>query len=586
MDELYALLLFIGAGLLVLVAHFAWQHHSTKGMLVLMCLALVLAEWCVTDSFFWLATSAKGEFFWLSMTYLARSSAAALFLVFVFFYTGHEHQLKKIFLIGMALESAVIVGLAWIDAGRITLSEVPQSKTSGLLLDQGLVFWLHTIYSYVLIIIAVRCLLSVAVHGPPVYRSQSRSILVAALLPLAVSFANFTRLEQTLNMRFVPLAFTLSGFIIAVSLFRIGILGLVPFARSSVINMLHDSVVVVDQQHQIADVNPAAQRLLTAMQAPLFPLIGQPITSFFSLWLRWIDASTEQTTIPLEIRIEVDNTSRFYDLRVSPLTSRNQKQWGWVLLLHDVTRRKTAERRAFALALEKERVNILTNFIQDASHEFRTPLAIIQSNLYLISKVDDATVRQDKVAVIEKQVARLSLLLDQLAILSKLDSGVILELRTVDIKLMLQQLIEKTTFSSPDIVFRLEADPNLPNLVGDAHLLEEAFEQLLENAVRFCSPNCEIKVRATCQLYQIRIEVSDTGPGIAPDVLSHVFERFYRQDASHNTPGFGLGLPIAQKIIEAHKGTIQIDSQPGQGTTVRVLLPLAQRDAAEPTAAQ
>ncbi len=584
MDEFYALLLFIGAGILILVAHFAWQHHSTKGMRVLIGLALLLAEWCATTAFFWLATSSQGEIFWLGMTYLARAPAASLFLVFVLFYT--EHKLKSAFLLLMALEAMVILALAWIDAGRIILGSVPRSETSGLLLDRGPVFWFHTFYSYSMVLMAIYRLIPVAVHSQPLYRDQARAILVAVLLPVAFGIANLFRLELIPDSKLMPLAFAPSGAIIAISLFRVGLLSLVPFARSSVINMLHDSVVVVDQHDQIIDVNPAAQRLLTAMKAPLFPLVGQSITSIFHLWPKWIDASTEQTTVPLEIRIEVDGTSRFYDLRVSPLTNRGQKQRGWVLLMHDVTRRRTAERRAFALALEKERVNILTNFIQDASHEFRTPLAIIQSNLYLINKVDDLTVRQDKVGVIEKQVARLSLLLDQLAILSKLDSGVVLDLHTVDVKSMLSQLIERAAFASSDIEFHLEADANLPTLVGDTHLLEEAFKQVLENAVRFGSPNCEITVRATSQLYQIQIEFCDTGPGIAPDVLPHVFERFYRQDIAHNTPGFGLGLPIAQKIIEGHKGTIQIDSQPGKGTTVRVLLPISQRDAAESTAAQ
>jgi len=553
MDEFYALLLFIGAGILILVAHFAWQHHSTKGMRVLIGLALLLAEWCATTAFFWLATSSQGEIFWLGMTYLARAPAASLFLVFVLFYT--EHKLKSAFLLLMALEAMVILALAWIDAGRIILGSVPRSETSGLLLDRGPVFWFHTFYSYSMVLMAIYRLIPVAVHSQPLYRDQARAILVAVLLPVAFGIANLFRLELIPDSKLMPLAFAPSGAIIA-------------------------------PDDQIIDVNPAAQRLLTAMKAPLFPLVGQSITSIFHLWPKWIDASTEQTTVPLEIRIEVDGTSRFYDLRVSPLTNRGQKQRGWVLLMHDVTRRRTAERRAFALALEKERVNILTNFIQDASHEFRTPLAIIQSNLYLINKVDDLTVRQDKVGVIDKQVARLSLRLDQLAILSKLDSGVVLDLHTVDVKSMLSQLIERAAFASSDIEFHLEADANLPTLVGDTHLLEEAFKQVLENAVRFGSPNCEITVRATSQLYQIQIEFCDTGPGIAPDVLPHVFERFYRQDIAHNTPGFGLGLPIAQKIIEGHKGTIQIDSQPGKGTTVRVLLPISQRDAAESTAAQ
>ncbi|NWG18156.1 MAG: sensor histidine kinase, partial [Chloroflexi bacterium] len=106
--------------------------------------------------------------------------------------------------------------------------------------------------------------------------------------------------------------------------------------------------------------------------------------------------------------------------------------------------------------------------------------------------------------------------------------------------------------------------------------LQEALAQILDNAYRFTPPDGTIEVSVMVENPSINIVVSDTGPGIATEHLPHIFETFWRLDEAHSTPGLGLGLSLARKIIEMHGGSIAVDSVVGEGTTFVLRLPITE----------
>jgi signal transduction histidine kinase len=107
---------------------------------------------------------------------------------------------------------------------------------------------------------------------------------------------------------------------------------------------------------------------------------------------------------------------------------------------------------------------------------------------------------------------------------------------------------------------------------GSLDFLYQAIASILENAIRYTPPGGTITLRTYQQDSQIILEIQDTGTGIDDKTLPHIFERFYRADLAHSTSGFGLGLPIAQKIIERHNGQIEVKTKPGRGSTFRIVL--------------
>ncbi|MCC6904665.1 MAG: ATP-binding protein, partial [Anaerolineae bacterium] len=115
---------------------------------------------------------------------------------------------------------------------------------------------------------------------------------------------------------------------------------------------------------------------------------------------------------------------------------------------------------------------------------------------------------------------------------------------------------------------------------GDFDALVAALTQILDNAYRYTPRSGHIHVSAGVLGSCLSISVQDTGPGIAAEDLPRAFETFWRRDVMHSTPGFGLGLPIAQRIITRHGGSLHIESQAGQGTTVRMQLPTSEESKA------
>lgn len=257
-----------------------------------------------------------------------------------------------------------------------------------------------------------------------------------------------------------------------------------------------------------------------------------------------------------------------------PSDRRSSRVYGAV---QDVTESRLAQQKALELATERERTRILTNFIQDASHEFRTPLSLISTSLYLMDRVEEPEQRQKHRDQILQQVKHIASLLDEMLTMSRLDSATdLVQHRATDLNHLLQA-VEQTLRPLIEKKRHLlihELDPALPAIKGDPDTLHTALANLLYNAVRYTPTGGTITLRTFTEKAFAVIEIQDTGVGISQTVINRIFERFYREDEAHTTPGLGLGLPISKRIIEQHQGWIEVDSQPGRGSIFKVRLPL------------
>ncbi|MBK8023283.1 MAG: PAS domain S-box protein [Chloroflexi bacterium] len=251
----------------------------------------------------------------------------------------------------------------------------------------------------------------------------------------------------------------------------------------------------------------------------------------------------------------------------------------FLTIIRNITERKQAQQRAFDLALEQERVHLLRQFIESASHEFRTPLSVISSSTYLITKLEDIQKRELRAADIKAQVARMNRLVDMLLTLSRLESEAPVPFSQVNVASLIDIVCEALVSQyGPKPTLHYERPADLPSIPGDPHDLSEAFLQIVDNAYRFTPPTGTITITAAVAEGLVWIAISDTGAGIAAENLPHIFESFWRLDQAHTTPGFGLGLPIAQRVIDLHGGRIEVESEVGKGTTVRIGLRLASDD--------
>lgn len=225
-------------------------------------------------------------------------------------------------------------------------------------------------------------------------------------------------------------------------------------------------------------------------------------------------------------------------------------------------------------------------FVANVSHELKTPLTSIQgfAQAILDGTADTPEARRQAAEVIYNEAGRMHRLALDLLDLAQLDAGTAdLAMAPLDVKTLLNALVEKFSplAARADVTVAAHSDA-LPLLMGDGDRLAQVFTNLVDNALKFTPVGGQVRLAARQEGQEVVVDVSDTGRGISPEALPHVFDRFYQEDSSRShreRQGSGLGLAIAREIVAAHGGKISVQSQLGQGTVFSVRLPLAQANA-------
>ncbi|MCX5043377.1 HAMP domain-containing histidine kinase [Aldersonia sp. NBC_00410] len=217
----------------------------------------------------------------------------------------------------------------------------------------------------------------------------------------------------------------------------------------------------------------------------------------------------------------------------------------------------------------------MRQFVADASHELRTPLTTIRgfAELYRQGAADQTLV----MSRIEGEAARMGVLVEDLLMLARLDAQRPMEQRPVDLLTLAGDAVHNARATAPQrrIDLDVAAGHDTLEVIGDEARLRQVFDNLVGNAVAHTPADATVTVRLAAEPDWVRVEVIDTGPGLAPEDEERVFERFYRTDKSRSraSGGTGLGLSIVAAIIAGHAGTVAVQSAPGVGTTFAVTLP-------------
>jgi PAS domain S-box-containing protein len=245
----------------------------------------------------------------------------------------------------------------------------------------------------------------------------------------------------------------------------------------------------------------------------------------------------------------------------------------------DITEHKKNQAMALELEGEKQRVQVLANFIRDTSHDFRTPITIIATGLETIPLIKDDEKRREKVTRIRGYVDYLVKLLNQLQRMAELDTTTQVEMHPADINTMVQDLAMnlKQSAEKKGLTLRTELDANLSLVPVNAGTLQEAVDHLMVNAILFTQTGGNVTARTYTRDDNLVIEVEDTGIGISDDNRVHIFDRFYKADQSRGltTGGAGMGLSIVKRVVELHQGTIEVESIIDQGSIFRLVIPLS-----------
>lgn len=328
----------------------------------------------------------------------------------------------------------------------------------------------------------------------------------------------------------------------------------------AILSSMVEGVLVVDEQGHVQLVNEAARRMLrldresidrSYVEAIRHPGIVEQIGHAL--------AGNQPEGLELSLTRDL---SRTLVARSAPVIATGR---GAVLVLHDITDLRRADQ-------------IRRDFVANVSHELRTPLTAIKGYAEaLIEDADDAEGRQRFLEIIHRHATRMERLVKDLLRLARLDAGQeAAELAPCDVDSLVNSVL--TDFEATIQQKRLRVTPTIDEsarvLLADPAKLHDVLRNLVENAVNYTPDGGAIDVRTDTQDGHFRITVADTGPGIPPDDLTRVFERFYRVDKSRARPGgTGLGLAIVKHLVQVLDGEVTAANRDGGGAVFTVTLP-------------
>lgn len=337
----------------------------------------------------------------------------------------------------------------------------------------------------------------------------------------------------------------------------------------AVLSSMLEGVIAVNRTERILSMNPAAGRMFDCDPLQVQGRNIQEVIRNLAIQ-RFVTRvlSTSETIADDFILYRAEE--RTLNIHSSPLYDSDGVQIGTLLVMNDVTQLRHLE-------------NVRSDFVANVSHEIKTPLTAIKGFVETLQhgEVEDASERERFLGIILKHVDRLGAILEDLLALSRMErenGAEEVRLRPGRIKDVIHTAIQvcQPQAASRGIAIGVEtADDLTANL--DATLLEQAFVNLIDNAVKYSEDGSRVRILAARIENEVVIEFADQGSGIPTKHLPRLFERFYRVDKarSRKLGGTGLGLAIVKHIVQAHGGHLTVESSLGQGSTFRVHLPLA-----------
>ena len=335
---------------------------------------------------------------------------------------------------------------------------------------------------------------------------------------------------------------------------------------TTIIKSFGDGLIILDESGKIFLINPEAEKIL---EINFGKLIRMPIKALLDFPKAKPIVDTLKDGLKNISKKEVELAKDFIvELSVIPLNLEDN-DIGHLIVIHDISREKTVEK-------------MKTEFVSLAAHQLRTPLSIIKWSTSMLKNGDFGKLpaKQNEIVVrAYNNTQRLISLVNDLLDVTRIEEGKYLyEVAPADITEMVTGVMDlyKEETDKRKIKIEFKHADNLPKIIVDGEKIRLVIQNLIDNAIKYSPEANKILIDLTSNDKEIEFKIQDFGLGIPKDQQDRIFTKFFRSDnaVKVNTVGSGLGLYLAQNIIEAHKGKIWLESEEGKGTTFRFTLPI------------
>ncbi|MRR17722.1 MAG: HAMP domain-containing protein [Deltaproteobacteria bacterium] len=331
---------------------------------------------------------------------------------------------------------------------------------------------------------------------------------------------------------------------------------------------LPDAAAIADLDGRVEISTEAAKKLFGLAAGTLVQ--DAAIGNLNRLFHKFIDrAALENIEEENAFQLFVNGEERYFRATAAPMTDHSGQPTGVLLIMKDVTEQRHVD--------EMKRGVIAT-----VSHELKTPLTSIRMAIHLLleEKVGTLTEKQAELLLAAREDSdRLHQILQNLLDISRIESGRLqMDVQDMYAQSLVLDAVEpfRRTAQDAGIELKIQLSDNLPKVSADTTQIRHVFSNLLSNALRFTAPGGSITISAIPEDQMVRFSVTDTGRGIPHQFMQRIFEQFFRAPDQKSETGAGLGLAIAKQIVEAHGGSIHVESEEGKGTSFSFTLKRAE----------
>ena len=560
-----------------------WHRHRLPGGKAMIAMAASTFVW--TLGFFCEAHSntLEQQLFFNNIGYIGSMSVSVAWFSFALQYISGDRLITRWKIILLCIIPLTTVVLVWSNPWHHLMWSNEHLITSGLFLTTaktyGPFFWVAAYYNYFLIVSGSIILVRRLFTRARLYLGQAVSLIIAVILPFIWNIIYVFNLVSLPRKDLTPVMFAISGIAIVMGLMRFRLFEIVPFAYKSIIQQLSDGIFVFDTNNYLLEVNPAALKII-GLDADV---VGKKLKELVSLSpvLKQLSLTKPDR---FELLLQVGGEERFYDVETRGMCDNQEQQIGWLVIAHDITRHKHAEKER----LELERQNAIANKLASVgeltagiAHEINNPLTSILGFTELLMERDIPEDIKADLQIILDSAMRTADITRRMLIFSRQQKP---QRVLCDINGIITSTLKLRSYylETNHIKVISEFDPSLPQTMADANQLQQVIINLIINAeyemIRsHGSGNLRIKTDKVGNL--IRIMVKDNGPGISKENMEKLFQPFFTTKKVGE--GTGLGLSICHGIIAEHNGRIYAESEVGEGTTFIIELPIVEQTKSE-----
>lgn len=579
------LLLLVAGFIGIVTFFFLFRSRKTPGVKFWLIWQIAASVWAFTYAFEFAANDIETKILWSKLSYFGIVYCPVSFLFFTLSFSSQYKFLQKKYIVLLyALATLFILSPFTNDFHHLHWKSYSiDQATNATDYVYGPFFWLFMVFSYATLFTGIIHIFLFFFRLSRFYRSQILILLIASVLPLLGNLIYVFQINPVSGFDWTPFSFLLTGVLIAFSISRFRMFELVPFARTKLIDIIPDAILIVDNFQRIADLNPAMRKLIDSTEKEV---IGRKVDEVFPAREMLIHEIRKNDNFQTEITRERDGVKHYYDLQAMALFDQKKHQTGRLIVMKDISHHiETEEKiretnvRLLGEIQEKEKLIVdLDAFSHTVAHDLKNMLgAIVTASGLIKSGIDDMP---------KEDILEINELINQSATKTMHITRELLTLASVrqqDVKLAsvnMKRIVKETLKRLDDMMKESGAKISVPDVwpevLGYDAWLEEVWTNYISNAVKYGGTPPVIEMGSEILPdRKVKFWIRDNGKGLSEKEMSLLFIKFSRLETLR-VEGNGLGLSIVKRIIEKLGGEVGVESRniPGEGCTFYFVLPM------------